>query len=106
MWQSRSVVVMAVLALAAFAAAAPLFAADEPARHEVAGAVIMACPQGKMIKIMAAENKEMSFLVVGDAQNVVKTLKKDDKVKLTYTRCPKTDKDTVVKAERVVEPTQ
>jgi len=73
----------------------------KPEEHQVAGTVVMACPQGKLIKIHAGDGSETLYPVAASAQEAVKQLKKGDKVTLTYIRCcPKAGKDTVIKAEK------
>jgi hypothetical protein len=97
--------------VAALVGTGALFAADEGGegkekakKQEVTGTVLMACPKGLLIKIKSGEGeaaKELSFPVMGAAQDVVKGLKKGDKVNLTYVVCPKTKKDTVIEAKKV-----
>ena len=70
---------------------------------EVTGAVLVACPQGRYIRIKTEEGRNLDLLsVINQAQAVVKGLKKGDRVRLTCVRCPKTGATVVVKVEKVV----
>ena len=93
---------LAAMVAVAFVAAVAgtLQAEDKPVEKQVSGTVMMACPQGKFIKIKTEDSKELLFPVAGDAQQTVKGLKTEEKVKLTYICCPKSGKDTVTKVEK------
>ena len=90
----------AVIAVIVLAGTWTALAAEPLPKTDVTGVVVFACPQGKYIKITSG-GKELAFPVIGTAQDVVKTLKKDDHVKLTYVHCPKQDKDVVIAAAKI-----
>lgn len=76
----------------------------EGAHTSLAGAVLMACPQGRFIRIKspAASGPVVAMLpVTGEAQATVKGLHKGEHVKLTTAVDPETGKTSVTRVERL-----
>jgi len=63
-------------------------APDQPAG--IRGTVVLACPQGKMLKLKTDAGQEITFGVLSKAAEQVKALKAGNQVEVSCVRCPKT----------------